>query len=98
MTTRALRHPSIWLVMLVLSLYGQSYRDRQRNVDNQRAQCEGAKAAQTDEAIAWSVAAAQRRRDGDAGTAAAYSTSSESLWRRAARDCRRAYPNSSLLP
>jgi hypothetical protein len=90
--------PTFWLVVLILATFGQSYVGRQHVVQSQRAGCERQKLRDRNAAIAWSVATAQRRLDGDIGTARAYDDAASTYWRFAVIDCGRVYPAASPRP
>lgn len=84
-------------LVLVAAVFAQSYAGRVRLVDAQRGGCERTKVRDRNAAIAWSVAAATRRLEGDLGTARAYDTAAETLWRFAVIDCARTYPAATPL-
>lgn len=87
----------VWLTIFGGAVWAQSYEGRVEIVDTQRKACETAKGRDYNAAVAWSVAEAQRRLDDDVGTARAYGQAASAFWRFAARDCRKVYPDPSLL-
>lgn len=84
-------------LLLALAIYAQSYAGRIRIVDAQRAACHRQILRDYNAAIAWSVAAAQRRITNDVGTARAYEAAAGVFWRYAATNCDRATPAASPL-
>jgi hypothetical protein len=86
---------AIAMIVVLAAFYAQSYAGRVQLANAQRAGCERQKQRDYNAAIAWSVAAATRRLEGDTGTAAAYDEAATTFWRYAVTNCARAYPAAS---
>jgi hypothetical protein len=79
-------------IAAVLAIIVASWVGSIQSVQSVRKGCERNRERDRNAAIAWTVAAAQRKLDGDYGTATAYDTAAETLWRFAVIDCARAFP------
>lgn len=85
------------ILVLIFGVWLSQYQGRITMWQAQQRGCNRSVERDLNAAVAWSVAAATRKLQGDVGTATAYSNTATVLWRFATVDCGSQYPKPGLL-